>query len=56
MDGSSIENSCGAGVVLEGPSGILLEQGLKFGFKTSKNQAKYEVILADLNLAYDMEA
>jgi len=42
--------------VLEGPSGILLEQPLKFDFKTSNNQAEYETILVDLNLAYDMEA
>jgi len=35
---------------------ILLEQSLKFDFKTSNNQAEYEVILVELTLAYDMEA
>jgi len=42
-------------VVLEGPSGVLIEQTLKFEFKTSNNQAKYEAIIADLNLALDLE-
>jgi len=50
VDGSSNENSCGASVVLEGLGDILLEQALKFGFKTSNNQAEYEVILADSQL------
>jgi len=56
VDGSSNDKSCGVEVVLEGPGGILLEQSLKFDFKTSNNQAEYEVILVELTLAYDMEA
>jgi len=42
-------------VVLEGPGDVLIEQGLKFEFKTSNNQAEYEVIIAGLNLALDLE-
>jgi len=42
-------------VVVEGPDDILLEQTLKFEFKTSNNQAEYEVIIASLNLALDLK-
>jgi len=55
VDGSSNERSCGAGVVLEGPSEIVLEQALKFEFKTSNNQAEYEAIIAGLRLAQELE-
>jgi len=43
-------------VVVEGPGDILLEQALKFEFKTSNNQVEYEAIIVGLNLALDMEA
>jgi len=56
VDGSSNSRLCGAGVLLEGPGDILLEQALKFDFKTSNNQVKYEAIIVGLNLALDMEA
>lgn len=42
-------------MVVEGPDDILLEQTLKFEFKTSNNQAEYEAIIAGLNLALDLE-
>jgi len=48
--------ACGAGVVLEGPGDLLLEQALQFGFWATNNQAEYEALLAGLNLAYDMGA
>jgi len=53
---TSNENSCGEGVILEGTDRVLLEQSLKFDFKTLNNQFEYEVILARLTLANDMEA
>jgi len=56
VDGSSKSRSCGAGVVLEGPGDVLLEKVLKFEFKTSNNQCKYEVTIVVLNLALDLEA
>jgi len=34
VDGSSNERSCGTGRVLEGPDEIVIEQALKFDFKT----------------------
>jgi len=51
VDGSSNPQGAGAGIVLEGPGDILIEQSLRFNFKTSNNQAEYEAIIADLNLA-----
>ena len=39
VDSSSNSRSCGAGVVLEGPGNILIEQALKFEITTSNNQA-----------------
>jgi len=53
---SSNKTSCGAGVILEGQGDLLLEQAFKFEFKATNNQAEYEVILAGLNLTYDMGA
>jgi len=50
VDGSSNNKSCSARVMLE-----LLEQALKFEFKTSNNQVEYEAIIADLNLTLDLE-
>jgi len=41
--------------VLEGSGDILIEQALKFEFKTSNNQVEYEAIIAGLNLAIDLE-
>ncbi|MCI53031.1 gag-pol polyprotein, partial [Trifolium medium] len=43
VDGASnIRGS--AGVVLEGPDGVLTEQSLRFAFKASNNQAEYEAL------------
>ncbi|XP_020209594.1 uncharacterized protein LOC109794563, partial [Cajanus cajan] len=56
VDGSSNNQGCGAGVILEGPSGLILEQSLRFAFKTSNNQAEYEALLAGLRLAQEVGA
>ncbi|XP_020230474.1 uncharacterized protein LOC109811211 [Cajanus cajan] len=56
VDGSSNFRGSGAGVILEGPKGIVLEQSLRFRFKASNNQAEYEALLAGLRLAEDMGA
>ena len=55
-DGLSNKMVCGAGVILEGPSDLILEQALKIEFKATNNQAEYEVVLAGLHLAYDIGA
>jgi len=41
---------------LEGPSGLLIEQALRFAFKASNNQAKYEALIAGMMLAKEMGA
>uniref|UniRef100_A0A151UDS3 Uncharacterized protein Mb2253c family n=1 Tax=Cajanus cajan TaxID=3821 RepID=A0A151UDS3_CAJCA len=56
VDGSSNQQGSGAGIILESPSGITLEQSLRFGFKTSNNQAEYEALLAGMRLAAEMGA
>ncbi|XP_020208609.1 uncharacterized protein LOC109793554 [Cajanus cajan] len=56
VDGSSNCRGSRAGVILEGPKGIVLEQSLRFRFKASNNQAEYEALLAGLRLAEDMGA
>jgi len=55
VNGSSNSRSCGAGLILEGPGDVHIEQTLKFKFKTLENQAEYEVIIAGLNLTLDLE-
>jgi len=47
VDGSSNPKGAGAGIILEGPGEFVVKQSLKFGFKTSNNQAEYETLLAD---------
>ncbi|RDX88404.1 hypothetical protein CR513_30003, partial [Mucuna pruriens] len=56
MDGASNQMRSGAGVILEGPNGVLIEQSLHFEFRTSNNQAEYEVLLVGMRLAKDLEA
>jgi len=51
VDGSSNPKIANAGIVLEGPNNILIENIFHFAFKTSNNQAEYEAILAGLSLA-----
>ncbi|MCI57074.1 gag-pol polyprotein, partial [Trifolium medium] len=48
VDGSSNLRGSGAGVVLEGPDGVLIEQSLRFAFKASNNQAEYEALIAGM--------
>jgi ribonuclease HI len=56
VDGSSNLKGSGAGVILEGPDDILIEQSLRFEFKASKNQAEYEALIAGMILAQEMGA
>ncbi|GAU32151.1 hypothetical protein TSUD_68220 [Trifolium subterraneum] len=55
VDGASNIRGSGAGVVLEGPDGVLIEQSLQFAFKASNNQAEYEALIAGMRLAKEME-
>lgn len=56
VDGASGKSTSGAGIVLEGPNGFLLEHSLLLKFKTSNNQAEYEALIVSLELAKDMGA
>jgi len=56
VDGSSNQQGSGAGVILEGPYGLLIEQTLRFAFKASNNQVEYEALIARMLLAKEMGA
>jgi len=56
VDGSSNQQGSGAGIVLEGPNGVLIEKALRFAFKASNNQAEYEALIAGMLLAKEMGA
>ncbi|XP_057444888.1 uncharacterized protein LOC130737133 [Lotus japonicus] len=55
VDGSSNENGSVAGVTLQGPGELVLEQSLRFQFKASNNQAEYEALIAGLKLAIEVQ-
>jgi len=54
VDGSSNQQGSGAGVILEGPNGLLIEQALRFAFKASNNQTEYEALIVGMLLAKEM--
>lgn len=56
LTGHACKNEGGAGVVLEGPNELLVEQSLVFKFPISNNQAEYEALIAGLELAGDLGA
>jgi len=43
-------------VILEGPNWLLIEQALRFAFKASNNQVKYEALVAGMLLAKELGA
>ena len=56
MDGAANAHGSGAGLILTSLDGIAVEYALRFGFQASNNEAKYEAVIAGLNLAHSMEA
>jgi len=56
LDCSSNQQGNEAGVILEGPNGLLIEQALQFAFKASNNQTEYEALIAGILLAKEMGA
>ena len=56
VDGSSNQHGSGAGVILEGPIVLLIEQALWFAFKANNNQAECEALTAGMLLANEMGA
>ncbi|XP_038678408.1 uncharacterized protein LOC119979856 [Tripterygium wilfordii] len=55
VDGSSNQEGSGAGVLLFRLGGICIEHALHLHCKASNNEAKYEVVLAGLRLAVELE-
>ncbi|RDX86208.1 hypothetical protein CR513_32482, partial [Mucuna pruriens] len=54
--GASNQARSGAGVILEGPDGVLIKQSLHFEFKASNNQVEYKALLAEMKLVKELEA
>ena len=54
VDGPSSTKGCGAGIILERPNDIIIEMSIKFDFLISNNQAEYEALIAELQLAIDV--
>jgi len=50
VDGFSTKDGSGAGLIIETPLGKRREYGLKFMFKASNNKAKYEALIAGIEL------
>ena len=55
VDGAANAQGSGAGLFLTSPNGINIEYALRFGFRASNNEAKYEAVIAGLNLVHSME-
>jgi len=56
VHGSSNLKGSGARIVIERPGDLLIKQSLRFEFKASNNQAEYEALIAEMNLAQEMGA
>ncbi|RDX72502.1 hypothetical protein CR513_48000, partial [Mucuna pruriens] len=56
VDGASNKAESGAGIILEGPNEVLIEQSLHFEFRASNNQVEYKALLAGMRLAQELEA
>ncbi|XP_010473468.1 PREDICTED: uncharacterized protein LOC104752905 [Camelina sativa] len=50
-DGSSSNQGSGVGIILRSPTGEVLEQVIKLGFKASNNETEYKAVVAGLRLA-----
>ena len=55
MDGSSNDRGSGVGLILISPKGHQMHSALRFGFKSSNNEAAYEAMIAGLKLDMEMK-
>ena len=55
VDGATNAQGSEVGLILTSPEGIDIEYALRFGFQASNNKAKYEAVIAGLNLAHSLE-
>ncbi|KAL0433158.1 UNVERIFIED_CONTAM: hypothetical protein Slati_2650100 [Sesamum latifolium] len=53
VDRSSTTQDSGAGIVITSPQGEDLEFTIKFGFKASNNEAKYEALVIGMRMAHE---
>ncbi|RDX66713.1 hypothetical protein CR513_54489, partial [Mucuna pruriens] len=56
VGGESNQAGSGAGIIFEGPNGVLIEQSLHFEFKASNNQVECEALLVGMKLEKELEA
>ena len=56
VDGAANAQGSGAGLILTSPDGIDTEYALRFDFQASNNEAEYEAVIVELNIAHFMEA
>lgn len=56
VDGASNINGVGAGIVLVSPSGTIHESVVSIRYLATNNEAKYEALIAGLQLALQMDA
>ena len=56
IDGASNDIEYGANIMLISPEGHKIHCALRFGFKASNNEAKYEALIAGLPLAKELQA
>ncbi|KFK26842.1 hypothetical protein AALP_AA8G300800 [Arabis alpina] len=50
VDGSSSKNGSGVGIRLASPTGEILKQSFRLGFRASNNEAEYEALIAGMRL------
>ncbi|RDX67004.1 hypothetical protein CR513_54168, partial [Mucuna pruriens] len=55
VDGASNQIGSEAGVILEEPNGVLIEQSLYFEFRANNNQVEYETLLFGMRPAKELE-
>lgn len=56
VDGSSISEMSGVGVILIIPKGFKIQQAITFSFQATNNEAEYEAIIAGFRLVVELEA
>ena len=55
IDGASNAQSSRAGLILTNSEGVIIEYILRFNFKASNNQVKYEVLLTGLKIIKELD-
>ena len=55
IDGASNAQEGRAGFLLTNSEGVVIEYALRFNFKASNNQVKYEALLAGLKMVKELE-